>query len=123
MVPRVGPIDPTAPVRLELVCESGHAVAFAFWHRPPDTGEWKKFAEGRTGDGQGDVHHASIDTQPHAQIYYWVAVSNPARPHAAYRARLSLTQRDALVPHGSIDLTGTTDAAGNDSVEQWLDFV
>ena len=123
MIPRVGPIDPTVPVRLEVACASGHAMAFAFWHRPPDTDEWKKFAEGRTGDQQGDTHSTTIETQPHAQIYYWVAISNPARPHAAYHAHLTLTQRDALVPHGSIDLTGTTDAAGNDSVEQWLDLV
>lgn len=123
MIPRVGPIDPTAPVRIEVACNSGHAVAFALWHRPPGTDEWKKFAEGRTGDGQPERHEATLETQAHAQIYYWVAVSNPARPHAVYHARLTLTQRDATVPHGSIDLRGTTDAAGNDSVEQWLDFV
>ncbi|HTL96074.1 MAG TPA: hypothetical protein VL157_11055 [Gemmatimonadaceae bacterium] len=123
MTPRVGPIDPTAPVRIEVASQSGHAVAFTLWHRLPGTDEWKKFSEGRTGDGQGETHQATLETQPHAQIYYWVAVSNPARPHAAYHARLTLTQRDTPVPHGSIDLRGTTDAAGNDSVEQWLDLV
>ncbi len=123
MIPRVGPIDPTAPVRIEVACDSGHAVAYAFWHRPPGTDEWKKFAEGRTDGSPGERHQATLDAQPHAQIYYWVAVSNPARPHAAYHAHLTLTQRDAPVPHGSIDLHGTTDAAGNDSVEQWLDLV
>lgn len=123
MIPRVGPIDPTAPVRIEVVCESGHAVAYALWHRPPGTDEWKQFAEGRTGDGQSERHQATLETESHAQIYYWVAVSNPARPHGVYHARLILTQREAQVPHGSIDLRGTTDAAGNDSVEQWLDLV
>src|SRR6185312_8493813 len=49
-----------------------------------------------------------IETAPHSQIYYWVAVSSPARPHAAYHARHTLTQRAAPVPHGSIDLRGTT---------------
>lgn len=123
MIPRVGPIDPTAAVRIEVACNSGHALAFALWHRPPGTDEWKKFAEGRTGDGQREPHQATLETVPRAQIYYWVAVSNPVRPHAVYHARLTLTQRDATVPDGSIDLRGTTDAAGNDSVEQWLDFV
>ena len=123
MISRVGPIDPAAPLRIEVACNSGHAVAFALWQRPPGTDEWKKFAEGRTGDGQAEQHQATLETQPHAQIYYWVAVSNPAHPHGTYHARLTLTQRDAPVPNGSIDLRGTTDAAGNDSVEQWLDLV
>lgn len=123
MIPRVGPIDPTAPVRIDVACASGHAVAYVLWHRPPDSDEWKKFAEGRTGDGQGERHQATLETRPNAQIYYWVAVSNPARAHGAYHVRLSLSQRDAVLAHGSIDLRGTTDAAGNDSVEQWLDLV
>ncbi|HXE60621.1 MAG TPA: hypothetical protein VN607_07925 [Gemmatimonadaceae bacterium] len=123
MIPHVGPIDPAAPVRIDVSCDSGHAVAFALWHRPPNTDEWKKFGEGRTGDGPDAAHTATIETAPHSQIYYWVAVSSPARPHAAYHARITLTQRAAPVPHGSIDLRGTTDAAGNDSVEQWLDLV
>ena len=123
MIPHVGPIDPAAPVRIEVTCDSGHALAFALWHRPPGTDEWRKFSEGRTGDGADGAHTATIETGPHSQIYYWVAVSSPARPHAAYHARLTLTQRDAPLPHGSIELRGTTDAAGNDSVEQWLDLV
>jgi len=123
MIAHVGPIDPGAPLELDLACDSGHAMAFALWHRPPGTDAWKKFADGRTGDGAGDVYRAAVETQPHAQIYYWVAVSNPAHPHAAYHATLTLTQRGAPLPHGSIDLRGTTDAAGNDSVEQWLDLV
>lgn len=122
MIPHVGPIDPAAPVRVVVSCDSGHALAFALWHRPPGTDDWQKFFEGRTGDG-ADPHAATIQTAPHSQIYYWVAVSSPARPHAAYHARIALTQRDAPVPNGSIELRGTTDAAGNDSVEQWLDFV
>ena len=122
MIPHVGPIDPAVPVRIVVSCDSGHALAFALWHRPPGTDDWKKVAEGRTGDG-ADPHAATIETGPQSQIYYWVAVSSPVRPHAAYHARLTLTQRDAVVPHGSIERRGTTDAAGNDSVEQWLDFV
>lgn len=123
MIAHVGPIDSSTPVRIQIECKSGHAVAFALWHRPPGTDTWTKISEGRTGNGTGETSQATIQTQPHAQVYYWVAVSNPAHPHAAYHARLTLTQRDTEIPHGAIDLRGTTDAAGNDSVEQWLDLV
>ena len=123
MPAHVGPIDPSRPVDIEIAGLSNHAIAFALWWRAPDRADWTLLGQGHTGDGAAGLPKLSLTATPHAQIYYWVAASNPARPHAAYHARLRLTQNAILLPNGEIGLRGTTDAVGNDSVEEWIDLL
>ncbi|HEY7877821.1 MAG TPA: hypothetical protein VIC55_06335 [Gemmatimonadaceae bacterium] len=123
MPAHVGPIDPTRPIDIEIAGLSSHVIAFALWSRLPDRDTWTVLGQGRTGDGTFGPHILTLDGIPHAQIYYWIAASNPARPHAAFHARVRISQHGAVVSHGEIDIHGTTDAAGNESVEEWIDLL
>lgn len=119
----VGPIDPSQPVTVQIAGRSSHAIAFALWWRPPDREAWTALGTGRTGDGAAEPRIFSLDATPRTQLYYWIAVSSPERPHAAYHAAITVAQRGVTLPHGAIDCRGTTDAAGNEAVESWIDLL
>jgi hypothetical protein len=115
----VGPVDPSAPIDINVSGMSPHVVAYKLWWRDATTTNWTVIGEGSTGDQQPD--HCQHAFTLGSQLYYWIGVGGKANSN--YQAIITLSQGGKVLPSGLIDFSGQTNAKGVDTQEDWASFV
>jgi hypothetical protein len=113
-----GPINPALSIDINITGLTDHVVAYALWWRSPTAADWTFIGEGHTGDNLPD--HWTLSAPSGSQVYYWIGIGNPRKPKSVYNTLLTVGQGGERLPGGSILVNGKTNAAGNDSIEDWV---
>ncbi len=119
-MPRViGPVDPAAPIDINISGMTPHVFAYKLWWRDMAHAEWTAMGEGSTGDQAPDFYqHACVDG---GQIFYWIGIGG--RANSQYDALIAIGQNGRIVQNGLIHVTGSTNGQGVDVQQDWMNFV